>query len=165
MSIEFDIKLTAQDMYRFNMYHTYTGFNGWFSIIIALMAFVVSFTTAGEVSVGYTFLYVVFGALFLVYIPVSLYLSAKRKTTKVKEFMKPLHYEVNEEGVTVSQDGEAATLPWKQIYKVISTKHNVLIYSSRINAYVIPLETLGEQYNGLKELSVHNLEKYRVRMK
>mgnify|MGYP000697755357 CR=1 FL=1 len=40
--MEFDIKLKSQDMYRFNMYQTYTGFHGWFSIIVSIIIFVVA---------------------------------------------------------------------------------------------------------------------------
>ena len=32
MPIELDVKITANDMYRFNMYHIYTSFTGIFSI-------------------------------------------------------------------------------------------------------------------------------------
>ena len=37
--MQFDIKLKSQDMYRFNMYQTYTGFHGWFSIIVSIIIF------------------------------------------------------------------------------------------------------------------------------
>ena len=165
MPMEFEIKLSVQDLYRFQMYHNYTGFNGWFSIVVAAIALVVSFTTVGDVELGYTLLYAIFGILFLLYIPVTVYLSAKRKVTKSKEFMLPLRYRVNKEGVTVSQEEASSTLPWGQIYKVITTKSNVLIYSSRINAFVIPRNQLGDQYDHLKELCENHLESYRVRMK
>lgn len=36
MPIEFDVKITVNDMYRFNMYHIYTSFTGIFSILAAV---------------------------------------------------------------------------------------------------------------------------------
>ena len=33
---------------------------------------------------------------------------------------------------------------------MVATKHNVLVYSSRINAYVIPRAQLGESYAALQ---------------
>ena len=63
--------------------------------------------------------------------------------------------------MTVSQNGESAALPWKQVYKITATKHNVLIYSTRVNAYIIPRSALGDQYDSLKEIAKRNLEKYR----
>ena len=45
MPLKFDITLTAEDMYRFNMYQTYSGFHGWFSIAFSILIFVVAGVT------------------------------------------------------------------------------------------------------------------------
>ena len=74
MPIEFDITLSSDDMYRFNMYQTYSGFHGWFSILFSILIFVVAGTTYGKVETMYTLLYVVFAVIFLFYQPVSLFL-------------------------------------------------------------------------------------------
>ena len=134
MPLKFDITLTAEDMYRFNMYQTYSGFHGWFSIAFSILIFVVAGVTRGKIEAAYTALYIV----FLVYPPVSLYLRSKRTLAMSEVLRGTLHYEVDEEGLHVSQKEESALLPWEQIYKMVATKHNVLVYSSRINAYVIP---------------------------
>ena len=52
----------------------------------------------------------------------------------------------------MSQKEESAELPWEQIYKMVGTKSNVLVYSSRINAYIIPRAQLGDKYADLAEL-------------
>ena len=78
MPLKFDITLTAEDMYRFNMYQTYSGFHGWFSIAFSILIFVVAGVTRGKIEAAYTALYIVFGIVFLVYPPVSLYLRSKR---------------------------------------------------------------------------------------
>lgn len=161
MQIEFDVNLTERDMYRFSMYHNYTGFQGIFSILIAILAFVAAVLTRGEVSTTYTVLYVVFGIVFLVYVPLSLRLAVKRQFRLSKQLQSTLHYMIDEAGVTVTQNGESATLPWEQVYKITATRHNVLIYSTRVNAYIIPREMLGDRYEDLKELSRQHLEKFR----
>lgn len=161
MQIEFDVKLTEKDMYRFSMYHNYTGFQGIFSILIAIAAFAAAVITRGRVEVLYTVLYVVFGVIFLVYVPLSLRLATKRQFKLSKQLQDTLHYTVNQEGVTVTQNGESATLPWKQVYKITATKSNVLIYSTRVNAYIIPREALGTKYADLKEIAKANLEQFR----
>ena len=74
--MEFEIKLTDKDMYRFNMYQMYSGFHGWLSVILAVFVFVVGGVTYGEVETSRTVLYVVFGILFLIYPPLSLWLAA-----------------------------------------------------------------------------------------
>ncbi len=49
MPIELDVKITANDMYRFNMYHIYTSFTGIFSILAAVLGFVAAVGTDGKV--------------------------------------------------------------------------------------------------------------------
>ena len=49
MPIEFDIKLQPKDMYRFNMYQTYSGFHGIMSIVIAIFVFIAAVLTRGKV--------------------------------------------------------------------------------------------------------------------
>lgn len=161
MQIEFDVKLTEKDMYRFSIYHNYTGFQGIFSILIAIAAFVAAVITRGEVELLYTVLYVVFGVVFLVYVPLSLRLATKRQFLLSKDLRDVLHYIVNDEGIAVTQNGESATLPWKQVYKITATKHNVLVYSTRVNAYIIPRETLGTKFEDLKKIAKANLEQFR----
>ncbi len=161
MQIEFDVTLTEQDMYRFSMYHNYTGFQGIFSILIALAAFVMAVVTKGEVETVYTVLYIVFGIVFLAYVPLSLRLAVKRQFKLSKQLQNTLHYVVDEDGITVTQNEESATLPWKQVYKITATKSNVLIYSTRVNAFIIPRKILGNQYETLKEIAGKNLEKFR----
>ena len=70
----------------------------------------------------------------------------------------------DENGFTVSQGEESANLPWDQIYKMVATKSNVLVYSTRINAYIIPREQLGEQYKELAKIANEKLPKHRVKM-
>lgn len=165
MPIEFDITLTSKDMYRFNMYQVYSGFHGWFSIIVSVVIFVVAGLTFGSLELSYTILYVVFGIVFLFYMPISLLLRSKHSLAASEVLSKPLHYAVGDEAITVSQGDASAELPWGQIYKMIATKSNVLVYSNRTNAYVIPREQLGEKYDALANLAQTKLEKYRFKMK
>lgn len=162
--VEFDIKLTSQDMYRFNMYQIYSGMQGWVSIFMAILLWVVAGKTYGEVTMTYTILYIVFGAVFLFYLPLSLYMRAKHSIAVSQELRDTLHYVVGESGFKVSQGEANAELKWEQIYKMVATRHNVLVYSNRINAYVIPKNQLGESYTPLAELANAKLEKHRVKM-
>lgn len=79
MPIEFDVKITANDMYRFNMYHIYTSFTGIFSILAAVLGFVAAVGTYGKVDTMYTVLYIIFGIVFLFYFPLTLKMRAARQ--------------------------------------------------------------------------------------
>lgn len=163
--MEFDIKITSRDMYRFHMYHVYTGFHGIVSIVVAIMAFVVAIATWGDVELTYSVLYIIFGVVFLCYLPLTLKGRAKRQIAISETLQQTLHYSFDEAGVHVAVGDENATLPWQQVYKMVSTKHNVLIYSNRINAYIIPRALLGDRYEALCDLAGKYLKNYQNRMK
>ncbi|WP_370776385.1 YcxB family protein [Roseburia sp.] len=165
MRLEFDITLTAKDMFRFNMYQTYTGASGWISVIAAVICFIAAGTKYSERGLSYAVLGSLLGVLILFYMPVTLYLRSKQRIAASEVLKNSLHYCVDEEGITVKQGDADAKLLWDQIYKMMSTKNNVLVYSNRINAYVIPRQQLGEKYRSLADLAKDKLPKYRVKLK
>ncbi|MFR4352544.1 MAG: YcxB family protein [Roseburia sp.] len=165
MPIEFDVTLTAKDIYRFNMYQLYSGFQGWFSVIASVFLFVMTGVTWGKVESRYTLLYVVCGGILLLYPPFSMLLRSKQRLASTEMLRAVLHYEVGENGIAVSQGEAHAELPWEQIYKMVVTKSNVLVYSNRIHAYVIPRDQLGECCGALVKLAQTKLPKYRIKAK
>ena len=165
MPIEFDITLTPGDMYRFNLYQTYSGFQGWFAILVSVLAFASAWVTYGDVEMTYTVLYTACGVIFLFYVPINLYMRSGHTLRTSEVLKKPLHYAVDEKGFAVSQGEESALLEWEQIYKMISTKSSVLVYSNRTNAYVIPRGQLGGKYERLRALALTRLPGYRIRMR
>lgn len=165
MTVEFDIKLTFKDIYRFNMYQTYSGMQGWFSVVVAVLLLAKAVSTYGAVSMTNTLLYALLGIVFLLYFPFFLYVRAKQSLAASEALRETLHYTVDDDGFAASQGGESGLLKWEQIYKMVATKSNVLVYSNRINAYVIPRAQLGDKYETLAELANANLEKHRVKMR
>jgi len=168
MPLEFDIKLEAKDMFRFNMYQTYTSFSGWSSIIFAILMFGMGgyiFYVNGEAGLSKVLIYVFAGILLLIYMPFTLWMRAGRSIKASPVLSNVLHYHVDEDGFTVTQGEASGVLAWKQIYKMVATKNNVLVYSNRMNAYVIPRSQLEDKYIPLAKLATDKLPKFRLRMK
>lgn len=167
MKVEFDVQLQPKDLYRFNMFQTYTGMSGVISIALGILAFVMAGVAAGKSDVpgSYTALYALMGCVFLLYVPISLWFRAKSTLKSNAVLAGELHYEVSEVCIRVTQGEESGELPWDMVYKVVSTKRMVLIYSSRINAYIIPMEQIGENYPAFVEVATSKLEKFRLKLK
>lgn len=165
MKVSFDTQINPKELFRFNMYQTYTTAQGPISIALAVLVFVMAGVTFSNRMAGYGALYLALGVMFLVYIPLTLWTRAKQTLKKNQVLAGVLHYTISEEGVGVAQGGDSGLLPWTDVYKIISTKRQVLIYSSRVNAYIIPRDRLGGQYEALKSLVQAQLPPYRVRMK
>ena len=165
MEVSFDIKLTPKDLFRFNMFQTYTTTQGPTSIILAIIVIVMSVISFRDGQVGYGLLYVAAAVLFVVYIPGSLWGRAKAALKKNEVLAGTLHYQISQKGIEVFQGEDSGLLPWDAIYKMVSNQKQVLIYSNRVNAYIIPREQLGDKYDALKEIARKQLPNYRLRMK
>lgn len=164
MDISFDVKLQAEDLYRFNIYQTYRGIQGWISIVLGIIGFVMAGVTWNEAERLYTILYIAMGLLFWFYLPVTLWFRSKATLKTNVVLAGVLHYAVSEDSIRVTQGEESGELPWDAIYKIVSDKKQILIYSTRINAYIIPRQQIGDQYGAFAELAAKKLESYRLRL-
>ena len=166
MKVVLDIKLDAKDLFRFNMMQAYRGMQGSLSIILPILIFAYAVTSYGSVSIGSTLVYIGLGIMFLVYVPVSLWLRVS-KTVKDENnaLSKSIHYEFEEESIRVSVGEESVEFKWENIFQMKTSGNLLLLYTNRINAYIFPLEQVGDQYEALSKLAHSKLEKYRIRMK
>lgn len=164
MSAEFEVTITDKDMFRFNLYHAYHGFQGIIATLVGVWVLIMAGLTFGKVNLMYTIIYILLGILFLIYVPGNLYLRSKKQISSSEVLKNALQYRIDDDGVHVSQGEQTADLPWKQIYKMVSTKNQLLIYSSRLNAYIIPREAVREQYQTILGLAISHLEGYRLKM-
>ena len=91
--------MTAQTMYDFMLYHSYRNFQGVFGTFLGAAVLILAIMTFGDVSTGYTILYLAFAVIFLVYTPLGLYTKAKRQVAMTPAFKKPITYILNPEGI------------------------------------------------------------------
>ena len=167
--MNFDIKITDKDMYRFNLYHTYHTFNGIISVVAGVFVFVVLYLVRDRLTPSDVVLYIVLGVALLLYSPVTLFMRSKAQVASSVVLQNVLNYDFNDEGILVStkaeslQDSEkSALLSWNNIYKITETKSQLLIYSSRVNAYVIPIEQLGTKKEDLKSYIKERTDDFRL---
>lgn len=166
MKVVLDIKLDAKDLFRFNMQQAYRGMQGILSIILPILVFAYAVTSFGKVSIGSTLVYVGLGIVFLVYVPISLWLRVNKIVKDENNALsKQLHYEFEEEVIRVSVGEESVEFQWENIFQMKTSGPLLLVYTNRINAYVLPLTQVGDKYEELSKLAHAKLEKYRIKMK
>lgn len=166
MKVELDVKLEAKDLFKFNMQQAYKGMQGFLSILLPVLAFAYAITSIGQVDVIYTVVYVALGVLFLAYVPFSLWKRANKVVNDSNNALsKMLHYEFEEDVIRVSVEEENVEFKWENIFMMKTRGKQVLVYTNRVNAYILPMEQVGEKYSQLSELAHSKLEKYRIKMK
>ena len=159
MKLEFDVKVTEKDLYSFNIEQAYKGSQGVISLLFAVLLAAAAVLSAQKGNTEYVVLYIIVGILVLLYVPFSLKGRVKMIMKTNEVFSKPLHFEIDEKNIKVSQGDEMA------VYRFVANDKRILIFSNRKNAYILSKEQLGDSYEPLKELAGSTLEKYRLKIK
>ncbi len=157
MNIEFSIKMTVIDMYRFFLRHSYYCVSGVISLLVSIAALVYLIINFEKMQPIDMLLIGFLAALFTVIMPLQLLKKAATVVKLTPTFQKPLEYKINDEGVYVSQEGEGALLPWASVFKTVLTKTQLVIYSSPKNGYIMPKNQLKDNLKPIMEL----IDKYK----
>lgn len=137
MEIEFDVKIDEGVLYDYMLHHTYNSAAGLLGTVVGALM-IVAF------SMGRGVLFLIAGIVILAYLPWTLFIKSKQQALMTPAFKKPLHYKLDKEGITVSQDDTEEKQEWAQMYKAVSTGKSIIVYTSRVNASIFPKKDLGE---------------------
>ena len=99
-NIKFSARINEQDLYRFNLFHTYTSTQGILSVVLFVLLIAVWIMRFSMLSPIYRLFYPLVAIIFLVYIPGSLKLRVKNQMTQ-EVFQHPLTYELTESGIII----------------------------------------------------------------
>lgn len=157
--IQFDTKVGKKDLYHFLMRHFYTSFSGIFGLVLSFVALIVFILSIGKREPFQLLILIVMASLFTIVQPLQMMQKASSQIKRNPVFQKPLHYVVNTQGISVSQNGESSTIEWKEIRKILETKKAFLVYMTSLNASVIPMEQIGEEKENFRNLVKENMQK------
>ena len=62
---------------------------------------------------------------------------------------------------TQAESGTSAVLKWNQVYKAVKNRKQLLVYSGRASAYILPIDQLGDQEGAVEEVLREKLAKFR----
>lgn len=136
--IEFDVKIEAGDLYDYLLAHTYSGTSGILGTTFGALLIVFA-VMEGK------WIFLILGAVLLLYLPWTLFIKSRQQALNNPAFKKPLHYCLDDEGISVSQDGVTQKQLWGDMYKAVSTGRSIIVYTSRVNATIFPKRALGEE--------------------
>lgn len=145
MELEFETKITANILFDYMLHHTYNSPSGILGSGIGAVLVVGFFGTQN-------ILYLLAGIVLLAYLPCSLYLSSLKQIQNTPAFKEPLCYRMNEEGIQVSQGGQSQLQKWENMYRAVSTRNSIIVYNTKVNAWIFPRRDLGAMTPGVIEM-------------
>lgn len=156
--VEVDVKIEAGDLYDYLLAHTYSGVSGIMGTTFGALLIVIALMKS-------QWLFLIAGIVVVLYLPWTLFLRSRQQAINNPAFRKPLHYRLDEEGITVSQDGEEQKQGWENMVKAISTSRSIIVYTSKINATIFPKRELGDKKAALIEIISANMPPAKVKIR
>lgn len=158
MEIEFDVHMSTGKLYDYSLYHTYRGFTGLFGTAVgAVLLFY--FVRSSQP------MYLIFGLITILYLPIALYVNAKKQMLMVAAFKEPLHYRLSAEGIEISQGEEKQTQGWDGVLKAVSTGQSIILYTGKAVASILPRDDMGEQTEQVIKMISQNVSQKRVKIR
>ena len=137
--LEFDVRIKQRDLYDYMLRHAYHSAQGLLGSCVGVLA-IFMFLSNHQV------LYLIMGIVILLYLPWTLYLKSGQQAANNPAFKEPLHYVLDEEGISVSQGEEATNAlveKFKNLIAENATVENVDEWGKRKLAYLIDDEAEG----------------------
>lgn len=155
---EADVTITVSVLYDYFLRHVYSSFSGMFGTIIGAFMIIV------YVMKGISILYLLCGVVVILYLPCSLYLTAKRQSLQ-ETFKAPLHYAFYENGVEVSQNDVRQMQKWEDMVKAVSTSQSIILYTGKNAASIFPRKDLNNDAMGLIQVISTHMDAKKVKIK
>lgn len=150
--LSFDVQMKTAYLFDFLFQHSYHGLYGVFNFGLSLLAIVLLIRGSGKDNIIAIVALVVLALLFTVINPLLLYQKAARQMKRTPAFQKPLTYELEEEGLACSQEGERVVSEWENVVLIRETRTSLILYFGAANAVVLPKTEFSEQVGEVKEM-------------
>lgn len=156
--IELDVKIEAGDLYDYMLMHNYNSAAGLLGSGVGAVAVLVGLAR-GQV------IFWVAGLALLLYLPWTLYLKSRQQALNNPAFRESLHYVLDGQGITVSQNGEEQHQDWETMVKAVSTGRSIIIYTSRVNATILPKRVMGDKKTDVIEMISTHMPPKKVKIR
>ncbi len=149
MEVRLTVKIQAGDIYDYMLYHQYTSPAGLIGSAVGALLVVAFFMNR-------QLIFLVAGVIILLYLPWTLFLKSRQQALTNPAFAQELEYILNDEGLSVRQGEAEETQSWENMYRAVSTGRSIIVYTSPINATIIPKRCMVDsKMDVIRVISTH----------
>lgn len=156
--VELDVKINASDLYDYMLMHSYNNASGLLGSGLGAAA-VIAGLMRGQ------FIFVLGGIVLLVYLPWTLFLKSRQQALNNPAFRQPLHYVLDEHGITISQNGDEQHQSWEDMVKAVATGRSIIVYTGKNSATIIPVRDIGDKRTDVIEIISTHMPPRKVRIR
>jgi len=163
--LKLSMRLDAKDMVNFMFYHNYSGIQGWIGVVISVAALVWLAVDFSDMEWTTRIVMFIIGLLFIVVNPLMLYVKAKKQVASNPTFQMPIDYTLSEDVLVIEQGDAQLAVPWKDLHIIKDSGRSLIVYVTRMRAFIWPKEKLGDNYPEVTKLLMDKVGQARVRLK
>lgn len=165
MSVKVEIKVEAEPMAEFMLYHIYMSKAGLFALALGLMN--VGLTLAFFFKKEYLLagLFIFFVLLIFSVFPFFIRKKVTEKMRKSKQLGEIVTYEFMDDGIVTTTANDSGKASWSRFKRAIGRKQIIILYDKNKQAIVLPVDQLGEQHDDVVEMIFANMPAPAVRMR
>lgn len=156
--VELDVKITSGDLYDFLLRHSYNSVSGLLGAVIGALGVVVG------ISRQY-WIYLILGVVILLYLPWTLFIKSKQQIANNPVFQEPLHYVLDENGITISQGDSSTCQTWEDCLKAVSTGRSIIVYTAKNNATIFPKSQMQDKTTDVIEMISTHMPPAKVKIR
>ena len=156
------IKMTEETMSDYMLYRVKTNAGTIFPYLFVILFVYQLIDTWGEVSIVQSLLYIIFSVLFSIGVPLNARMQAKKAFKPGSNMSAPIDYYFTEDGI-LQEDDEENIMPWEGIYRIDTTKLNVIICATKKLALFFPKADF-ENYEEVRDFMLSKLGPKQARM-
>lgn len=156
--IELDVKIEAGDLYDYMLRHTYNSAAGIIGSTFGALLILLAIGTQRPA-------FIVLGAIMLLYLPWTLFIRSRKQVLSNPSFREPLHYVLDDAGITISQGEDSVQFPWEEMYRAVSTGRSIIVYTSRVNATIFPKRQMEDKKTVVIEMIATHMTPDKVKIR
>ena len=159
------VQMTAPALVEFVFRSYYSRLSGLVSIFLGLLGMglgIYCIIMGGTVKS--IVIYFAVALICLVANPVTLYMKALNQLKTSPSYRDLVTYEIAPEGMKISLGNESDSIGWNNVYRLLYTKQMFAIYTNPYNAFVIPVDSMGDERDIILGRVVGYTSEYRPRL-
>lgn len=94
-----------------------------------------------------------------------LFIKSKQQVANNPVFREPLHYVLDENGITISQGDSSTCQAWEDCLKAVSTGRSIIVYTAKNNATIFPKSQMQDKTTDVIEMISTHMPPAKVKIR
>lgn len=152
MPVKVEIRMNAELMADFMVYHIFTSAVGMMAIVLAALNVGFSVALVIKSKYAYAMLFFFVAVIIVAGFPKLIRTKVMKRMQNSKKLTEPVIYEFDEYGIETTIQDDHGKASWGKFKRALLHKNLIILYDPEKQAIILPIEQLGEQYDAVVEM-------------